>query len=88
MKIVGNVVKGGLELLSAKSEDRQKCVDFGSVYFGTDNTESAFLYNNSPEPVCFIAVLNQGTPGEEMVIKTIQELFLKVSRFLIEVNFN
>ena len=67
LKIVGNIVKGGLELLSVKTEEQQKCINFGAVYFGTDNTESAYLFNNSPESVNFISVLNQGVAGEEMV---------------------
>ena len=30
-------------------------------------TESAILYNNSPEPVCFVAVLDEDAIGQELV---------------------
>ena len=65
--IRGNVVEGGLELLSYVNDERIECIKFGSTYYGTDKTESGMLYNNGPEPVCFVAVLDEDAVGQEMV---------------------
>ena len=67
LAIRGNVVEGGLELLACTNEERMECVKFGSTYYGTDKTESAILYNNGPEPVCFVAVLDEDAIGQEVV---------------------
>ena len=67
LQIVGNIVEGSLELLSYTNEERLDCVKFDSTYYGTDKTQSAILYNNGPEPVCFVAILNEDATGQELV---------------------
>ena len=67
LRIVGNIVEGSLELLSYHNEESLDCVKFGSTYYGTDKTESAILYNNGPEPVCFVTILDEDATGQELV---------------------
>ncbi len=54
-------------LLSYDTEEPLECVRFGSTYYGTDQTESAILFNNGPDPVCFVAVLDEDAIGQEVV---------------------
>ena len=67
LRIFGEVVEGSLELLAYQTEEPVRCVTFGCTYYGTDKTESAVLFNNSPEPVCFVAVLDEDAVGQELV---------------------
>ena len=67
LQIKGNVVEGSLEILSPSSDEPVDCVQFGTTYYGTDKTESAILFNNGPEPVCFVAVLDEDALGQEVV---------------------
>ena len=67
LRIVGNVVERSLELLSMQNEDNIECVKFGSTYYGTDKTESAYLFNNGPEPVGFVCILEEDAIGQEVV---------------------
>ena len=62
-------MEGGLELLSYHAEESINCVKFGSTYYGTDKTEMATLYNNGPEPVCFVSILDEEAIGQEVVRK-------------------
>ena len=66
----GDVVEGALELLACDSDQHLSCVDFGSTYYGTDQTQVAMLYNNGPESVCFVAVLQEDAIGQEVVSDT------------------
>ena len=45
----------------------EPCINFGPVYYGTDRIEAAWVYNDSPEKVKWVAVLNEGVAGEEAV---------------------
>ncbi len=67
LRITGNVVEGFLDLLSYGTQQPIRCVEFGCTQYGTDCTESALLYNNSPESVCFVAVLDEDVAGQELV---------------------
>ena len=67
IEIKGNVVTRSLELLSSYNEEHLDCVKFGSTFYGTDKTESALLYNNGPEPVGFVCVLEENAVGQELV---------------------
>ena len=67
LQISGIVSEGALELLTYQTHEKVECVPFGCTYYGTDKTESAILYNNSPEPVCFVAVLDEDAIGQELV---------------------
>lgn len=77
LQIKGNVVEASLELLHLDTEEPLDCVTFGATYYGTDRTEAAILFNNGPEPACFVAVLDEDAPGQEIVsIATIVCLLL------------
>lgn len=67
LQIKGNVVERVLELQSTVTGDPIECLKFGSAYYGTDRTESAILFNNGPEPVNFVAILDEDTTGQETV---------------------
>ncbi|XP_054551875.1 cilia- and flagella-associated protein 47 [Talpa occidentalis] len=55
-----------IELLSLTNERRLDCVRFGSVFFGTSKIEQILLYNNSPEPINWVAILQDDSVGEEL----------------------
>ncbi|XP_028902353.1 cilia- and flagella-associated protein 47 isoform X2 [Ornithorhynchus anatinus] len=67
LRIEANVVEQVIELLNVY-DDKLECVSFGSVFFGTSKTEQAVLYNKSPEPVMWVAVLEDDAVGEELGI--------------------
>ena len=69
LQICGTVVEGLLQLLNINNiGNKLECVKFGSTYYGTDKTESAILYNNSPSAVSFVALLDEDAVGQELVI--------------------
>ncbi|NXP52514.1 CFA47 protein, partial [Heliornis fulica] len=43
-----------------------ECIKFGPVYFGSSKTEQIFLYNESPECMDWVAVLEDDAIGGEM----------------------
>ena len=67
IQITGTVVQGLLQLLDCESGRGVSCVQFGSTYYGTDKTEPAILYNNSPSPVSYVSVLDEEAVGQELV---------------------
>lgn len=56
----------GLEVMNCDGS-RLPCVAFGAAYYGTDLVERAVLYNNGPETIKWVSVLDEGTAGEEAV---------------------
>ena len=42
-------------------------MNFGSAFYGTDKVVPVILFNNGPDPVNFISVLDEGAEGEEAV---------------------
>ena len=73
LQITGTVVKGLLQLLDADSGQPLNCVSFGSTYYGTDKTESAILFNNSPSSICYVSLLDEEAPGQELVCDPVDE---------------
>ena len=67
LTVRGNLVDRTLEILSIDNEEPLGCVKFGSTYYGSDRTECALLFNNGPEPVNFVAVLDEDAIAQEMV---------------------
>ena len=67
LQVKGSVEEGSLELLDIDTEQILPCVHFGPAYYGTDKTQAAILYNNGPEPVAFVAVLDEDAVGQEVV---------------------
>ena len=68
LHIKGFVTDRALELLSVSGDySKVECVRFGNTYYGTDQTECAILYNNGPEPVNFVAVVDEDAVAQELV---------------------
>lgn len=65
--IKGTLVDRTLEVLAMNTQLPIECVQFGSTYYGSDKTECALLFNNGPEPVHFVAVLDEDAVAQEMV---------------------
>ncbi|XP_029458968.1 cilia- and flagella-associated protein 47 [Rhinatrema bivittatum] len=65
LKVKGNVVEQGLELLNGCGEILN-CIQFGHLYFGTSKAEHVFLYNNGPEILNWVALLEDDAPGTEL----------------------
>ncbi|XP_054830370.1 cilia- and flagella-associated protein 47-like [Eublepharis macularius] len=64
--IKANIVEQIIEILSVPNSDTIKHVHFGCVYFGTSKTEEVILHNKSPEPMDWVAILQDNAVGGEM----------------------
>ncbi|XP_015276849.1 PREDICTED: cilia- and flagella-associated protein 47 [Gekko japonicus] len=64
--IKANIVEQIIELLGVLHSDTIKHVHFGCVYFGTSKTEEVILHNKSPEPMGWVAILQDNAVGGEM----------------------
>ncbi|NXR33779.1 CFA47 protein, partial [Zosterops hypoxanthus] len=64
--IKGVVVEQVLKVLGVSCGKVLKCINFGPLYFGTSKTEKIHLYNESPESVDWVAVLEDNAIGGEM----------------------
>lgn len=67
LTIRGTIVDRTLEVLSMDTRRPLGCVQFGSTYYGSDKTQCALLYNNGPEPISFVCVLDEDAVAQEMV---------------------
>lgn len=67
LQIKACIVEQSLKLLAGDKQSGLQCVAFGPAYYGTDRVEPAFLFNNGPEPVKWVSVLEEGADGEEAV---------------------
>ncbi|KAG8451901.1 hypothetical protein GDO86_003916 [Hymenochirus boettgeri] len=65
LKIKGSIVSQVLELIDMSGKCL-KCLQFGSVYFGTSAIRQAVLYNASPETMYWVSVLDDNALGVEM----------------------
>uniref|UniRef100_A0A8C9P009 Uncharacterized protein n=1 Tax=Spermophilus dauricus TaxID=99837 RepID=A0A8C9P009_SPEDA len=64
--IKAHVVEQIIELFNMNSDKKLECIRFGSVFFGTSKIEQAVLYNNSPESINWVAIIQDDSVGEEM----------------------
>ncbi|NXQ30852.1 CFA47 protein, partial [Alaudala cheleensis] len=64
--IKGVVVEQVLKVLGVSCGKVLKCINFGPLYFGTSKTEKIHLYNESPESMDWVAVLEDNAIGGEM----------------------
>ncbi|KFQ55701.1 Uncharacterized protein CXorf22, partial [Nestor notabilis] len=60
------VVKQVLKVLGVSCGNALECINFGPVYFGSSKTEQISLYNESPECMDWVAVLEDNAIGGEM----------------------
>ena len=67
LQIKATIVEQSLEILTADKQSGLKCIEFGPAYYGTDRLESAYLFNNGPETIKWVSVLEEGADGEEAV---------------------
>ncbi|XP_022089961.1 cilia- and flagella-associated protein 47-like isoform X2 [Acanthaster planci] len=65
LHIKANVVERCLELYAPDSDEQIDCIKFGNTYYGTDKTQMAMLYNNGPDPISFVTVLEEKAEGME-----------------------
>uniref|UniRef100_H2YRU5 HYDIN/VesB/CFA65-like Ig-like domain-containing protein n=1 Tax=Ciona savignyi TaxID=51511 RepID=H2YRU5_CIOSA len=65
LEIRATIVEQSLQLISHDKRSPLMCVSFGPAYYGTDRIEPAYLFNNGPEPVKWVSVLEEGADGEE-----------------------
>ena len=65
--VTGTIVDSLLQLLRYETDAPLKCVNFDRTYFGTDVVRSGILYNNSPESMRFVMVLNDTAEGQLQV---------------------
>uniref|UniRef100_A0AAA9SCT4 Calponin-homology (CH) domain-containing protein n=1 Tax=Bos taurus TaxID=9913 RepID=A0AAA9SCT4_BOVIN len=66
LNIRAHVVEQIIELLNINNDKKLECISFGSVFFGTSKIERALLYNNSPEPINWVAIMQDDSVGEEL----------------------
>ncbi|EPY73469.1 hypothetical protein CB1_006500002 [Camelus ferus] len=66
LNIKAHVVEQIIELLNMSNGAKLKCIRFGSVFFGASKIEQALLYNNSPEPINWVAIMQDDSVGEEL----------------------
>lgn len=67
LTVRANLVEQALQILSLETEDPVSCIQFGHTYYGSDKTECALLFNNGPEPINFVAILDEDAVAQEMV---------------------
>ncbi|KFW09394.1 Uncharacterized protein CXorf22, partial [Fulmarus glacialis] len=60
------VVEQVLKVLGVSCGNILECIHFGPVYFGSSKTEQITLYNESPECMDWVAVLEDNAIGGEM----------------------
>uniref|UniRef100_A0A8C5W9G3 Cilia and flagella associated protein 47 n=1 Tax=Microcebus murinus TaxID=30608 RepID=A0A8C5W9G3_MICMU len=66
LNIKAHVVEQIIELLNMSSDKKLECIRFGSIFFGTSKIEHALLFNNSPESINWVAIMQDNSVGEEV----------------------
>ena len=67
VEILGNVVQRSLQLLDMESKEETKFIKFGATIYGTDQVQSFLLYNDGPDAINYVVVLEEGGEGQEVV---------------------
>ncbi|XP_078264971.1 cilia- and flagella-associated protein 47-like [Rhinoraja longicauda] len=67
VKIKGNIVVPTLELIDFSGQ-KIECIQFGSAFYGTSKLEQFFVYNNSPESINWVTLMENDAVGSEVVI--------------------
>ncbi|XP_065057284.1 cilia and flagella-associated protein 47-like isoform X2 [Rhopilema esculentum] len=66
VRVIADIAKRSLLLLSMENEEKVDHVDFGHTYYGTDVLRSCVLFNQSPDPVSFVVILEEDGEGQEL----------------------
>nr|KAF6491875.1 cilia and flagella associated protein 47 [Molossus molossus] len=72
LNIKVHVVEQIIELLNMNDNKKVECIHFGSTFFGTSKMEHALLYNNSPELINWVAIIQNDSVGEELGTNILQ----------------
>jgi len=64
LHVTGMIVNSSLQMLEYESDMPLNCVNFDKTYYGTDVVRSAILFNNSPEEMRFVMVINDTAEGQ------------------------
>ncbi|XP_040859058.1 cilia- and flagella-associated protein 47 [Ochotona curzoniae] len=72
LNIKAHVVEQIIELLNINDGSKLECIQFGSIFFGTSKIEHAVLFNNSPEPINWVAIMQDDSVGEELGTNILQ----------------
>jgi len=67
LQIRASIVEQSLQLFGPDKSSQLSCVAFGPTFYGTDKVVSGYLFNNGPEPVKWVSILEEGADGEEAV---------------------
>ncbi|XP_067896652.1 cilia- and flagella-associated protein 47-like isoform X2 [Heterodontus francisci] len=65
LKIKANIVQPFLELLDFSGQ-KLECIQFGGTYYRTSKLDQVILYNNSPEAINWVAVMENNSVGSEV----------------------
>uniref|UniRef100_UPI00398E85F1 cilia- and flagella-associated protein 47-like isoform X2 n=1 Tax=Pristiophorus japonicus TaxID=55135 RepID=UPI00398E85F1 len=65
LKIKANIVEPVLELFDLSGQ-KIECIQFGGAYSGTSKQEQVILYNNSPEAIDWVTVMENDAAGSEV----------------------
>ncbi|NWH72327.1 CFA47 protein, partial [Piaya cayana] len=91
--VKGTVVEQVLKILGVSCGNTLECINFGPVYFGCSKTEQISLYNESPESMNWVAVLEDNALGGEVgtdlqrsADAALQDLSLKTSTRHVDVS--
>lgn len=85
--VTGHAVDSALQLLGLESDIPLKCVRFGATYFGSDVTQCAVLYNNGPEAVKFVIILNDCAEGQILVISVCSLHLFNYYKYALRASF-
>ncbi|XP_060230649.1 cilia- and flagella-associated protein 47 [Meriones unguiculatus] len=66
LNIKVHVVEQIIEVFNIESDKKLECIQFGAVFFGTSKIEHALLFNNSPETINWVAIMQNDCVGEEL----------------------
>ncbi|XP_072869917.1 cilia- and flagella-associated protein 47 [Chlorocebus sabaeus] len=66
LSIKAHVVEQIIELLTMSRDRRLECIHFGPVFFGSSKIKHARIHNNSPEPINWVAIIQDDAVGEEV----------------------
>ncbi|XP_078416576.1 cilia- and flagella-associated protein 47-like [Cetorhinus maximus] len=65
LKIKANIVEPFLELLDFSGQ-KLECIQFGGTYYGSSKQHQVILYNNSPEAINWVTVMENNAVGSEV----------------------
>ncbi|XP_032824158.2 cilia- and flagella-associated protein 47 isoform X1 [Petromyzon marinus] len=71
VQLRAEVVQPRLEVLSPSGDEQLRCLKLGAAYYNTSRQGQAILRNPGPEPLSWVAVLQEDTAGEEKSVNVL-----------------